>query len=456
MNKDMTSGNPSKILLYFALPMVCGNILQQFYNIVDSMIVGNFIGSEALAAVGASYPITFVLITVANGCGIGCGVVISQYFGAKLINKVKTSIFTSIIFISLFSFLIMICGIIFSGGILKLMNTPSNIFPDSYEYMKIYFMGVVFLFLYNIINSSFNALGNSKTPLKLLIFSSLLNIILDLLFIIKFKMGVAGAAYATIISQGFSALLNLIFLLKTIINMKYKSKETLNLMEFKSKANLFDIIILIKILKIALPSILQQSIVSIGNLFVQALVNSYGAVVIAGYAAATKIDSITILPMANMSNAISTFTGQNMGAQKTERVHKGYKASLIMIGIFCAFAALILFIFGHKLIGLFVNSSAAPEVITIGTQYMKIVSVFYFFMGLMVITNGVLRGSGDMKIFLASTLTNLSIRVIFAYILASQIGQSAIWWAVPLGWISASTISIVRYKSGKWKSKSIV
>lgn len=445
MNKDMTVGNPSKILFYFALPMVAGNILQQLYNIVDSIIVGNFIGAEALAAVGASYPITFVLITVANGCGIGCGVVISQYFGGKLLDKVKTSIFTSIIFITILGFLLMTIGIVFSDEILYLMNTPNEIFRDSNIYMKIYFKGVVFIFLYNIINSSFNALGNSKTPLVFLLISSFLNIGLDLLFVIKFKMGVAGAAYATLISQAIAVILSLIFLFITLKNIKSESK-----------VNLFDVKILKNISRIALPSILQQSIVSIGNLFVQALVNSYGAVVIAGYAAATKIDSITILPMANMSNAVSTFTGQNIGAHKVERIKAGYKSALIMIGVFCAFAASTLFIFGHKLIGLFVDSTSNVEVINVGTQYMRIVSIFYFFMGLMVITNGILRGSGDMKIFLASTLTNLSTRIIFAYLFAFLIGQAAIWWSVPLGWIFASTISVIRYKSGKWKYKAVI
>lgn len=445
MNKDMTRGNPSKILFYFALPMVAGNILQQLYNIVDSMIVGNFVGADALAAVGASYPITFVLITIANGCGIGCGVVISQYYGGKFMDKVKTSIFTSIIFITILSFIIMLLGIIFCEKILYLMNTPDDIFINSSVYMKIYFMGVIFLFLYNIINSSFNALGNSKTPLYFLLFSSFLNIVLDLLFVIKFNMGVAGAAYATLISQVLAAIFSLFFLL-----------NTLKRIECEIKIKTFDIKVLRNMLKIAFPSILQQSIVSFGNLFVQALVNSYGAVVIAGYAAATKIDSITILPMSNMSNAVSTFTGQNIGAHKIERIKKGYKAALIMIAVFCAFAAFILFLFGHKLIGLFVDSASNVGVINIGTEYMRIVSIFYFFMGLMVITNGVLRGSGDMRVFLASTATNLSTRVIFAYALAFLIGESAIWWAVPCGWIFASTISVIRYKTGKWKDKSIV
>lgn len=444
MSRDMTVGNPSKILFYFSLPMIVGNILQQFYSIIDSMIVGNFVGADALAAVGASYPITFVLITIANGCGIGCGVIISQYFGGKLISKVKTSIFTSIIFITLFSFLIMIFGIIFSSSILSLMNTPKDIFEQSCVYMKIYFWGVVFLFIYNIINSSFSALGNSKTPLLFLLLSSFLNIILDLLFVIKFQIGVIGAAYATLISQIVSAVLGLIFLLKLLKNIHCK------------KTRFFDINILKNIFKIAVPSILQQSIVSIGNLFLQALVNSYGTIVVAGYAVAIKIDSITILPMSNMSNAVSTFTGQNIGANKTERIKSGYKAALIMIGVFCAFITIILFFFGYKLIGLFVNSSSNPDVIDVGFQYMKIVSLFYFFMGLMVITNGILRGSGDMKIFLVSTIANLSTRIIFAYGLAFLIGQSAIWWAVPFGWIGASTISVIRYKSGKWKNKSII
>ncbi|NME83991.1 MATE family efflux transporter [Clostridium sp. SM-530-WT-3G] len=445
MIKDMTVGNPSKILLFFSLPMIAGNILQQLYSIIDSMIVGNFVGADALAAVGASYPITFVLITIANGCGIGCGVIISQYFGGKFIDKVKTSIFTSIIFITLFSLLIMVLGVIFYSNILSLINTPKDIFEQSCIYMKIYFWGVVFLFVYNIINSSFNALGNSKTPLLFLILSSFLNIILDLLFVIKFQMGVAGAAYATFMCQIISAVLSLLFLLKSIKNMHYKEKIIF-----------FDLSILKNMFKIVIPSILQQSIVSIGNLFVQALVNSYGIIVIAGYAAAIKIDSITILPMVNMSNAVSTFTGQNIGANKPERIKNGYKGALIIIGGFCAFTAITLFLFGHKLIGLFVNSSSNSSVIDIGVQYMKIVSLFYFFMGLMVITNGILRGSGDMKIFLLSTLTNLSTRIIFAYTLAFLIGQSAIWWAIPCGWILASTISVIRYKSGKWKSKSVI
>ena len=445
MIKDMTKGNPSRILFYFALPMVLGNMIQQFYNIVDSMIVGNFLGASALASVGASYPITFIFITVANGASIGCGVLISQYFGAKSMEKTKTSIYTALISILVFSMGLTVIALLSCNLILNLMNIPSDIFYDCNSYIRIYFMGIIFLFIYNISNASFNALGNSKTPLMFLIISSILNVLLDLLFVLKFGLGVKGVAYATLISQGFSAILSISYLLITI--KKIKTLE---------KYGLFDFNILKKMSKIAIPSILQQSIVSIGNLFVQSLVNSYGSVVIAGYTSGSKIDSITILPMVSLSNAVSTFTAQNIGGKKNERVKRGYKGALIMIAIFCVFAGVMLVIFGDKLVGIFVDSKSNGDVINIGSQYLKIVSIFYFLMGLMVITNGVLRGAGDLKVFLISSLANLSTRVILAYTLASFIGQSAIWWAVPFGWAIASTISVIRYRSGKWKSKRIV
>lgn len=445
MIKDMTNGNPSKILFCFAIPMVLGNIFQQFYTIIDSVVVGNFVGSKALAEVGASYPITFVFISISTGASIGCSVVISQMFGAKYIGKMKTAIHTSLISIAVFSFLLMIIGLFNSRAVLSLLKTPIDIFEDANIFIQIYFMGIMFLFIYNIATAAFNALGDSKTPLCFLIFSSILNIVLDLLFVIKFQMGVSGAAYATLIAQGVSAISSLAYLLKKIMIIK-TDKE----------CKLFDLSILKNICKIAVPSIIQQSIISVGNLFVQALVNGYGWATIAGYAAATRIDSITIMPMVNLSSAVSTFTAQNVGAEKNERVKSGYKSALFMIGIFCACVAVILFVFGAKLIEMFVDSSVDQMVINTGREYLRVVSMFYFLMGLMVITNGVLRGAGDVKVFMFSSLTNLGARIIFAYTLAFLIGQRAIWWGIPLGWIFASTISIIRYRSGKWKNKVVI
>lgn len=445
MTKDMTIGKPSKILFFFAMPMVLGNIFQQFYNIIDSVVVGKFVSSRALAAVGASYPITFVFIAVATGASIGCSVVISQMFGAKYIGRMKTAIHTALISIVVFSFVLMIIGLLSSSTVLELLRTPSDIFDDANTYIKIYFMGIVFLFIYNITTSAFNALGDSKTPLCFLIFSSILNVLLDLLFVIKFKMAVAGVAYATLIAQGVSAISSLTYLLKKIATIKTEEK-----------CELFDLTILKNMSKIAIPSIVQQSIVSIGNLFVQALVNGYGWTTIAGYTAATKIDSITIMPMVNLSSAVSTFTAQNVGARKNERVNGGYKSALLMIGVFCICVAVAIFILGSRLIGMFVDSSANQGVINIGVEYLRVVSMFYFLMGLMVITNGILRGAGDVRVFMFSSLINLSTRVIFAYTLAFFIGQSAIWWAIPLGWTFASTISIIRYRSGKWRGKAVI
>ena len=445
MSKDMTKGNPGKILFLFAVPMVLGNMFQQLYSIVDSIIVGKFVGAEALASVGASYPITFVCITIANGAGIGCSVVISQYFGAKKFHKVKSSIYTSLISILIISSIILILGFIFTENILTLMNTPDDIFQEAVVYLKIYFLGVVFLFMYNIVNSSFNALGDSKTPLFFLIFSSIVNIVLDLIIVINFNMGVKGAAIATLISQAISGCFSLLFLIIMI-----------NKIQTKEKVKPFNIAIFKSISKIAFPSILQQSIISVGNLCVQALVNSFGSLIIAGYTAATKIDSITILPMSNMSNAVSAFTAQNIGGEKMDRVHKGYKAALRIIFVFCIIIAVVIFLFGSNIIGCFVNEEASVEVIEFGHNYLKIVSLCYFLMGFMVVTNGILRAAGDMKYFLITSFINLFTRVSSAYVLSVIFKENSIALAVPLGWLAACIFVYTRYKSGKWRNKKVI
>lgn len=436
MIKDMTIGKSSKILIAFAIPMMLGNIFQQAYSIIDSIIVGNFVGSSALASVGATYPITFVLITIANGASIGCAVIISQYFGSQNISKMKTAIYTSLISITVLGLILTLIGIILNKAFLNLLATPRDIFDDSYDYLHIYFLGIIFLFVYNICNSVFNALGNAKLPLYFLIFSSILNVFLDLLFVIKFNLSVKGVAYATFLSQGIACIFSFIYLLKEL--KVFKNVE---------KSNFFDFRTLKSISKIALPSMLQQSIVSFGNLLLQSLVNSYGTVVIAGFSIATKIDSIIILPMVSLSNAISTFAGQNIGAKKINRVREGYKTSIIIILIFCIITSSIIFLFGNNITSLF---SRNEDIINISIQYLKIVSSFYFFMGLMVITNGVLRANKDMKFFLLSTTINFSTRVIFAYILSFIVTQKFIWFSIPLGWLFASTTSILRYKSDKW------
>ncbi|MEG2038231.1 MAG: MATE family efflux transporter, partial [Oscillospiraceae bacterium] len=276
MVSDMTVGKPSKVILIFALPMILGNLFQQLYNVVDSIVVGNFVGAAALAAVGASFPITFLSIAVAVGGSMGCSVVISQMFGAKLFSEMKTAIFTSLITIFAMAVAVTAIGLVFGKSILLLLGTPADILFDSLAYLHIYFLSIIFLFGYNILTAIFNALGNSKTPLYFLIFSSGLNIVLDLLFVIKFNMGVAGVAWATLISQGVSSVM-----LLTVLIRRLESIET------DEPYSFFDKNILGKMAKIALPSIIQQSAVSVGMLMVQKLVNGYGTTVVAGYTAAT-------------------------------------------------------------------------------------------------------------------------------------------------------------------------
>lgn len=443
---DMTQGSPGKVLILFAIPMVMGNLFQQLYNIVDSMIVGNFVGSDALAAVGASTSVVFLFVAIATGLSMGCSVIISQLFGAKKILAMKTAISTTLISIGGFSIILTILGLLLNKAILQLMKTPENIMQDASDYLAIYFMGLVFLFFYNGLIAVFNGMGKSQIPLYFLILSSIINVVLDLVFVLRFDMGVAGVAWATLIAQGVSAVASFLCLL--VVLRKMPTEE---------KPDFFSASILARMLKIAVPSSLQQSIVSIGFLFVQRLINGYGPMVIAGYTAATKIDNIAIMPMINVGNAVSTFTAQNMGAQKIERVKKGYRAGMAMSVVISLTVTGILYLWGSDLVGAFVDSKTGSGVIGVGVEYLQVVSIFYVVMGIMNISNGILRGSGDVKVFMLSTLCNFTIRVIMAYALVkTPLGASGIWWAIPIGWTVGLVIALVRYLSGKWKHITLV
>lgn len=447
MVKDLTKGSPMRLLFFFALPMLVGNIFQQFYNIVDSVIVGNFVGSDALAAVGAAFPVVFLSISVAAGLSMGASVVVSQQFGAKRIKDMKATISTAAIGMVVLAVLVMIFGTLFARPLLVLLKTPDNIIVDSAAYLQIYFIGAAFLFLYNIFNAVYNALGDSHSPLRFLILATILNIILDYSFVVYLNMGVAGVAWATLIAQGISAVLAGVFLVRKLI--KIPNEEP-------GKHKWFDKAAVGRIARVGVPSMLQQSLVSVSMMLMQGLVNGYGSDFIAGYTAATKIDTIAMMPMMNFSNALSSYTAQNIGAGKSDRVKAGYKAILFMTLCFCVVITLAVYLFGPNLIGIFMDSNKSAAVINYGVSYMKVVSVFYLLMGVLFSTNGVLRGSGDMSAFLLSSLTNLGGRVAAAYLLNSFIGSGAIWWSIPLGWLLGSTISVIRYAGGKWKKKAIV
>ncbi|MBE6904351.1 MAG: MATE family efflux transporter [Ruminococcaceae bacterium] len=444
MSRSMTSGSPSKALLLFAIPLILGNIFQQAYSLADSIIVGNFVGANALAAVGTTASLTFLFIAVATGTGIGSGVLISQLFGAKEFGRMKTTIYTSLISIFAISVILTILGLILCRPILVLMQTPENIMNDAEDYLNIYFLGMVFLFMYNIVNSIFNALGESKKTLFFLIIASILNIFLDLLFVVKFNMGVRGVAIATLISQVLCSLISFLFLLAKLRQFK----------EFKD-FSYFDIQTLSSVAKLAIPSVIQQSTVSIGLILVQSLVNSYGSVVVAGYTAATKIDGVAIMPMVNVGNAMSTFAAQHIGAKKQERIPKGLRTSFIMACSIGLLIAGIVYLSGESLVALFMDSSANVDSIKIGVEYLRVVSISYFIMGLLNVTNGTIRGGGDMKNFMLITFLNHLVRVSFAYIFSFIFGYSAIWWGLPAGWTVSFIFSYIVYKKGNWLKKSI-
>lgn len=453
---SMLTDSPGKSLFFFALPMILGNLFQQFYTTVDSIIVGQFVGEDALAAIGASYSLTTVFIMIAIGGGIGASVITSQYLGAGLYAKMKTSVYTALISFLTVSILLGLAGLAFSGMILKGLNTPENILADAMLYLRIYFLGLPFLFMYNILSSIFNALGNSRTPLYLLIFSSLLNILMDLVLVRGFGYGIAGAAIATVFAQGLSAVISFGILMRTLKGYEEKSDNEGQTENKLTRMMLFDIRMLGNMVKVAIPSMLQQSIVSIGMLLVQSVVNGFGSSVLAGYTAGMRIESICIVPMIASGNAVSTFTAQNLGAGKPERVKMGYIAAVKMVAAFAVLICLALTIFHEAIINAFLEEGSGQAAFQTGNAYLSFIAFFFVFIGLKAITDGVLRGAGDVVVFTLANLFNLSIRVAVAFAFAPVWGVKAVWTAVPMGWAANFAVSYIRYLSGKWSRKKLI
>ena len=443
--KDLTSGNETRLILRFATPMLLGNLFQQLYNIVDSVVVGKFIGTEALAAVGSSFPIVFSLISLIIGVASGGTIIIAQYFGARNFERVKASIGTLYIFLFWASLSVTVIGIIFSGTIFRLIQLPAEIIPQAKLYLNIYFLGMIGFFGFNATSAILRGLGDSKTPLYFLMLSTFFNIAFDLLFVIVFKWGIAGAAVATVISQGGAFITAVFYLNRTheVIQISWR--------EFK-----FDNDIFRKTLRIGLPTGLQHTFVSLGMTVVQVIVNRFGTNVIAAYAAATRLDSLAILPAMNFGMALSTFVGQNMGAGKTDRIKSGLKSTLLMSSVVSLAVTSIMVFFGRYLIQLFVRSSES-EVILVGSEYLVIVSSFYIVFSVMFSINGVMRGAGDTLIPMFITFFSLWIvRIPVAYFLSERIGESGIWWAIPIAWITGSVLAYFYYRTGRWKSKAVV
>ena len=441
--KDLTQGNEGKLIFFFALPMLLGNLLQQMYQVIDSVIVGHVLGKQALAAVGASFPITFAFVSLIIGIGIGGTVVVSQYYGAKQLDNVRKAVDTLYLFMFYSAIILTVIGVLFSEQILRFINTPADILPDATIFLRIYFLGLISFFGFNGTSSILRGLGDSKTPLYFLLVSTVLNIGLDLLFIIEFHWGVAGAAIATVISQTVAF----------VAGMVYLNRKS-HLVSFKIKEVKFDKEIFFKSLKIGLPAGLQQTFVSFGMVAVMSIVNSFGTDVVAAYAAAGRLDSLATLPAMNFSMALSAFVGQNMGAGRSDRVRSGLVATIKLSSIVSLGISLLVILAGTLLMRLFTTDS---NVIAIGHQYLIIVGCFYVVFNFMFCINGVTRGAGDTLIPMIITLFGLwIIRIPAAWLLSKPFGAVGIWWAIPMAWAIGAVLQYTYYKSGRWKKKAIV
>lgn len=434
MNKDLTVGKTDTVLWKFCLPLFGSIVFQQMYNIADSLVAGKFIGENALAAVGNSYEITLIFIAFAFGCNMGCSIIVSQLYGAKKYSRLKTAVSTSCISSGIVCGLLMLIGLLGCSPLLHMIHTPENVFADSKLYLDIYVWGLPFVFFYNISTGIFSALGDSKTPFYFLAVSSTANIAVDILFVKAFDMGVAGVAWATFICQGISCILAVITVLKRLNNIKADEK-----------CPLFDWELEKKIAKIAIPSILQQSFISIGNIMIQSVINSFGASVMAGYSAAIKLNNLVITSFSTIGNGISNFTAQNLGAKQFGRIKEGFKAGLKMVWLFCIPFCLLYILLGKTLLLLFMEKGSTEALLT-GQQFLWIVAPFYFVVSAKLVADGILRGIGAMWQFMVATFTDLILRVVLAFVFSGITGSAlGIWCAWPVGWSIAMVISVCFY-----------
>ena len=438
MNKDLTVGKPSTVLWKFCLPLFGSVIFQQLYNIADSFVAGKFVGENALAAVGNSYELTLIFIAFGFGCNMGCSVVVSRLFGAKQYKDLKTAVYTTFITSGVLCAVLMIAGLLLGQPLLHLINTPENIFSDSWTYLKVYIWGVPFVLFYNIATGIFSALGDSKTPFIFLVCSSTANIFMDILFVTAFDMGVAGVAWATFICQGISCILAVMFVFKRFAGIKTEGKIPV-----------FSWLLLKDISVIAVPSILQQSFISVGNIIIQGIINGFGSGVMAGYAASVKLNNLVITSLTTLGNGISNFTAQNLGAEKPERVKEGFRAGVKLVWIICVPLVLLYLFAGKYLVYAFLDKPSEAALST-GITFLRILSPFYFVVSLKLVSDGVLRGAGMMKKFMIATFTDLILRVVLAKALSIPFASTGIWLAWPIGWIIATVMSIIFYKSGCW------
>lgn len=442
MAKDMTQGSAYKHILSFSVPLLAGSVFQQFYNVVDTVVVGRYVNSNALAAIGTATPAMMLCLSLFAGLGMGITIVVSQYFGAKDNANLKRALSTSIYMMMVITVIMTALGIFITKPLLNLMRVPPEIMGDASTYLYTIFGGVVFMIVYNTYAAVLRGVGDSITPTVFLIIAALLNVVLDLLFVLQFHMGVFGVAIATVIAQGVSGVL-CYFYVKIKVPMLTIEKEY----------RAFDPGMFRVMLRMGIPSAIQMSFISVSQIAVQSLVNSYGSIVMAGYTSATKIDNFAFQPGMNIGNALGVFVGQNIGAGKMDRVDEGFKATFYLELIVSGLVSAIAFFFAPQLISLFNTGSDSAEIIAVGSEYLRVVGAFYLVLGAMYVYQNLFRGAGDMNMVLVLTVINFALRVAGAYAMAAipWIGRGAIWWAIPLGWLVSDIAGHIMYKTGRWR-----
>ena len=441
---DMTKGNEVSLLLRFTLPMLIGNIFQQFYNMVDSIIVGKFVGSNALGAVGSVGSLNFLFFSLCMGLGAGMGVLISQYFGAGREEYVKKIIANSIYITVVAGVLMSVCGVAFAKPILRAMNTPAQNFEDALVYMQIVCGGTVIVAGYNTISAILRALGDAKTPLLFLVIACIVNIVLDLLFVVVFHWGVAGVAWATIIAQFVSMMGSIWFGVKKNPYLKLQAKH----MQVDKE-------ILRKTFVLGLPIAMQNALIAFSCVALQSVVNRFGSTVMAAYTATSRVEQLVQQPFSSLGTAVSTFAGQNVGAGRYDRVSAGCRKSIYIIVIFSLLMIAVMFLWSDAIIQIFVNE---PEVIAIGAKGLKITSLMYIGLGLIYVMRGMLNGVGDATFAMVNGITEVIGRVGFAWILMMipAVGMWGVWYTNGFTWVLTGAANVIRFCRGKWKSKSMV
>ena len=440
---DMTKGNPVRLILTFSIPLIIGNVFQQFYNMVDSIVVGNFVGANALGAVGACGSLNWLFFSLSSGLGIGIGVIVSQFYGAKRFDQVSATIANSFYVLVSTALVVSILCFAITPAVLRLLNTPDDIINDSITYMRTTCIGIVAISLYNGVSSILRALGDSKTPLYFLILSSICNVLLDLLFVIAFGWGVFGVAFATILSQALSAVVSLIYSIRKIPYFRLTKEQM--------KPNPA---IIKNSYRLGVPIALQSSMIAVSCVVLQSVVNRFGSTVVSAFTITNRIEQLINQPYNSLGTALTTYAGQNIGAGDTGRVKLGFKKSIYIVAVFSAIMIPVMFLFGKNIAGLFVKET---DVIELGASALRITSVCYFFLGMIYIPRGILNGCGDAAFSMINGLAEVVCRLLFSSVLTRipKIGYWGIWITTGLTWLCVSIVCLLRYASGKWKQKAM-